>query len=382
MTAGNLTVDTAVPYLLERGLVTASAIVESDFHVVDAGRRNENLKVVRRSGPSYLIKQPGEGEHGSEVTIRCEAAFYDHCARAPAAEAVRAFLPLFHGFDAERSLLVLELIAGEPLWSHYASVPPPGFCSDAAAPLGCAMGTFHRIFREPASRDSWMAGLPSGPPWIFFAHRPTPEMLARLSPANAEVLKLMQKDPAIAGGLDRLRSEWTAETLVHNDIKGDNLLVRKDGDGQIRVAMIDWELVQIGDPAWDVGNVFRDFLGYWLMTVPLSSDLTPEQMLDGAQLPLSALHPAARSFWNAYRTGAWLDGEASGAFLLRALGYAAARMAQGAYELSVGAGQASNLAVVTLQVAANILAEPAAASLHLLGVPVPFGRPGNVRLVR
>src|SRR5206468_11603896 len=136
-------------------------------------------------------------------------------------------------------------------------------------------------------------------------------------------------------------------------------------DGEVRVAIIDWELLQIGDAAWDVGNVFRDLLGYWLVTVPLSSDLTAEQMLEGAQLSPTALHPAARSFWDAYRASARLDVEASEALLLRALCFAAARMAQGAYELSVGMGQPSNLAVATLQLAANVLAEPAAASLHL-----------------
>jgi aminoglycoside phosphotransferase (APT) family kinase protein len=378
MTARNLTVDTAVPYLLERGLVSEAAIVESDLQVIDAGRRNQNLKVVRRRGPSYLIKQPGEGEYGSEATIGCEAAFYEHCGLEPRAAEVRDLLPACHGFDSERVLLVLELIEGDPLWGHPAA-NPEGFSFEAAEPLGTALATFHRVFRQPSARASWMAGLPAGPPWIFFAHRPTPEMLARLSPANAQVLKLMQKDPAMTRGLDRLRSSWSADTLVHNDIKGDNLLVRRSADGTVRVAMLDWELVQIGDAAWDVGNVFRDLLGCWLVTVPLSSDLSPEQMLEGAQMPLAKLHPAARSFWNAYRAGAVLDAETSGDFLLRALGYAAARMAQGAYELSVGMGQASNLAVAALQLAANIFAEPSAASLQLLGIPAPFRRSGDAQ---
>ncbi|SRR6266699_2894672 len=183
MTLPNLTVDDAVPYLIKRGLVSAAAIVEGDLQVVDAGRRNQNLKVVRRNGPSYLIKQPGEGEHASETTIRCEAAFYDHCGREPGAADMRDLLPACHSFDTERTLLVLELVDGDPLWRHYSATPPPGFSSDAAAPLGSALGTFHRVFREVSSRAPWMAGLPAGPPWIFFAHRPTTAGLSEAAPS-------------------------------------------------------------------------------------------------------------------------------------------------------------------------------------------------------
>jgi hypothetical protein len=372
MSTRNLTVDTVVPYLVEQGLVSEAAIVEGDLQVIDAGRRNQNLKVVRRRGPSYLLKQPGEGEPGSETTIRCEAAFYEHCFREPEAAAMRELLPACREFDVSRALLALELVDAVPLWTHYDATTAPAFSSDTAEPLGWALGTLHRVFREPSARAPWMAGLPSGPPWIFFVHRPSPEMLERLSQANAQVLKLMQKNAVIASGLDRLREDWSPETLIHNDIKGDNLLVRKGPDGGVRLSIVDWELVQIGDPAWDVGNVFRDLLGYWLITVPLSGDLTPDQMLEGAALPLTALHPAARLFWGAYRLTSELEPDAESVTLQRAIRFAAARMAQGAYELCVGMPQPPNLAVVMLQLAANMLAEPAAASLQLLGIPVPF----------
>jgi hypothetical protein len=131
-------------------------------------------------------------------------------------------------------------------------------------------------------------------------------------------------------------------------------------------------MLQFGDAAWDVGCLFRDFLGYWLLSVPLTSDLTSEQMLERCTWPISLLHPAARAFWQAYRTSARLDADASGAFLVRSLRYAAARLAQGAYELSLTQQQAPNLAMAMLQLAANILTDPREASLHLFGIPTPW----------
>jgi Ser/Thr protein kinase RdoA (MazF antagonist) len=368
----NLTVDTVVPYLLERNLVSVAAIVEGDLEVIDAGRRNHNLKIVRRYGPSYLIKQPGEGEHFTDTTIRCEAAFYNHCKREPVAAEVGEVLPNLYCWDEERNLLVLELVDGHPLWTHYAATSPPEFSCDSAAPLGDALGTFHRAFRERSSLSDEWAGLPMAPPWILFAHRPTPEMLARLSPAKLQVLKLLQKNRTMTASLETLRNEWTPDTLIHNDIKGDNVLVSNGAHGDVSVRIVDWELIQIGDAAWDVGTVFRDFLDYWLLSVPLSGDLSPEQMLEGAHVQLSKIRPATRAFWQAYRASARIDPDTAGLFLLRALRFAAARMTQGAYELSSSVHQPSNYAVATLQLAANILADPRDASLHLFGIPIPW----------
>jgi hypothetical protein len=222
-----------------------------------------------------------------------------------------------------------------------------------------------------------MSELLSTPPWILFAHRPTPEIFARLSPASLQVLKLLQQDRPMAMGLDSLRGEWMADTLIHGDVKGDNILVTARTDEAVQVHIVDWELIQVGDAAWDVGNMLRDFLGYWLLSVPLSGDLTPEQMLESAQIPLRNLHPATRAFWNAYRASARMDANAADDFLLRSVRFAAARMAQGAYELSAAAPTPSNLAIAMLQLAANILADPGDALLHLLGIPAPWTRTGH-----
>ena len=120
---------------------------------------------------------------------------------------------------------------------------------------------------------------------------------------------MLQSNRPLAAGLDGLRSEWVGDTLIHNDIKGDNILVSVEAG--VKVRLIDWELIQIGDAAWDVGAVLRDFLNYWLLSVPLSGDLSAEQMLAGARVPLAKLHPAARAFWQAYRASAKIDAVAA-----------------------------------------------------------------------
>ncbi|TCM33821.1 phosphotransferase family enzyme [Kribbella sp. VKM Ac-2568] len=200
-------------------------------------------------------------------------------------------------------------------------------------------------------------------------------MFARLSPANLQVLKLIQIDRTMVTALDGLRRDWTADTIIHNDLKGDNLLVTTTADGGVGVHIVDWELISVGDAAWDVGSVFRDFLDYWLLSVPLSGDLTPEEMLQGAQIPLAKLHPAIRAFWNAYRAAAEMEASVLNSFLLRSVRLSAARMVQGAYELSLSTQNPPNVAYGMLQLALNILSDPRDASLHLFGLPLPWRKP-------
>jgi hypothetical protein len=379
MPVRGLTVDNVVDYLIDRQLINAADIVDGDLEVIDVGRRNQNLMVTRKNGPSYLIKQAGAGEPGTDLTVRSEAAFYSDCQSNPDAEEVRRIVPALQDWDRESNTLALELVSGRSLWAHYASLPASEFASDVGGPLGHALGTLHRTFRHRLSLgpEQWMRELPSTPPWILFALRPTPEMLAHLSPANLEVLKLLHHNPEIAASLDALRRDWTADTLIHNDLKGDNVLViRSSGNGP-SVRIIDWELIQIGDAAWDVGCLLRDFLDYWLLTVPLSRDLSAHEMVQAAELPLSKLHPVIRAFWQAYRLAAGVDPGASGQLLTRSLRFAAARIAQAAYELATSAQVPSNLAVARLQLAANMTTDPGGASLHLLGIPVPW-RPEGV----
>ena len=120
--------------------------------------------------------------------------------------------------------------------------------------------------------------------------------------------------------------------------------------------------------------MLRDFLNYWLLSVPMSGDLSAEQMLAAARLPLAKLHPTARAFWQAYCTSAKIGALAAGVFWRRSLCFAAARMAQAAYELSSNMHEPPNLAVATLQLASNILADPQDASLRLFGVPMSWSR--------
>ncbi len=64
--------------------------------------------------------------------------------------------------------------------------------------------------------------------------------------------------PAWARLWTSLRGLWRQETLIHGDIKSDNILVGTPLDRheapEETVWIVDWEFVEIGDPAWDLAS--------------------------------------------------------------------------------------------------------------------------------
>ena len=206
-------------------------------------------------------------------------------------------------------------------------------------------------------------------------------MLADLSPAWARVFRIIQSEPGLGASLDNLGQMWRHETLIHGDIKSDNILVsgpadRHEAPGEA-VWIVDWEFVQIGDPAWDLAAALHDFLVFWTSSMPLEPDLSVEAMIDQARYPLDALRPAIRALWQGYRAAAGLDDPGNepeaDALLRRAVAFSAARLIMAAHELSLEQEELPAQAVLLLQLGVNILANPDSGQFQLYGIPRESG---------
>jgi len=364
-----LTLEDATPYLLEHGLITPSTVIEGNLSVSSVVRRNRNLFVTRVDGPGYLLKQP-DGED-SVNSLQREAAFCAFCHAEPATESLRRWVPVLRHVDSARHVLGLELFPGaRPLWTHYSGFAPGHFPAGVPAGLGEAMGTVHRLFRAPELReDPRLAWMTRGVPWILRVHRPVPEMLATLSLANYRVLGLVQAQPGLSRQLDALRLEWREDTVIHGDIKSDNVLVVPpvDADGEAQVRLVDWELAQVGDPAWDVAGTLQDFVMFWLLSVP-GDAMSADEMTTRAGYPLRALHPGLRAFWRAYRAASGLSRADADALLRRAVRYSGARLIQSAFEMGQAAHVLPRPSVLLLQISANLLAQPELGQVQLYGL--------------
>ena len=226
-----------VHYLLERGLVTGRQIVDGDYMVVEAPRRNRNFKIVKRDQTGLFLKQVQNWDQASLATLKVEAQCY-HLTNSQAEFApLRNLVPQFHGYDEGRAVLVTELLAGGQSLNDYyfqhAKLP-----SEVATQLGTAFGRYHRQVKNTGSSETNPL-FPRRIPWILSFHQLNPNLLQEVSGGNQQLLDILQRYPDFGRILDQLASEWKFETLVHGDIKWDNCVVVPQANGSVTLKLVD-----------------------------------------------------------------------------------------------------------------------------------------------
>ncbi len=358
-----------MPYLLQVGLLQPESIVESDVVVLDASGRNWNHKVVREHGDCYLLKQ-GNGKDG-EAAIAHEAAMYRFLGSIRAAPELAPFLPRFIRYDFEQRLLVLELIRNaENLSEHY--LRRGRVHARVAAAMGRALGTLHRVTHQSCGELTALAGSEDHPAWALSIHDPDVGLLREASSANVQLVRIIQEFPEFCSHLDRLRESWKTECVIHGDLKSANCILSRAPVPRRAPALkiVDWELARIGDPGWDVGSVFGDYLGLWLLSAPITEETDPERFLKLTRFPLERMHPAIRSFWESYVEHGEIDPSVEPALLSRSVLYAAARLVQTTYETMQFSVRLSGNAICLLQLSWNMMRRPHEAAFRLLGLPL------------
>ena len=367
-----LSLDDAAPYLLERNLIDPEWILDGSLTIESAASRNANLKIEGPHRVGLFIKQPvGPADRGRE-SLSTEAAFYQYCQAEPAAAAMSAIVPRLVHHDRERCLIALRLLPGAVTLSSYlVSKHDQGALIEVAGSLGRALATVHGTFS--GGEQGWAPRLDWLPrsAWAMTIHRPTPEVLSSQSHANWHLIRTLQgeNEDGCALHLDALQPLWRVETLIHGDIRAANVLVGPDGESMPRLWIIDWELVQLGDPAWDLAGALQVFARAWVESIPMDANLSIDERADRATFPFPFVQRLNQSLWHGYQNACERAQLECDALLGRAVKYLAVRMIQSAYEISLELMTLDPRSVIMLQFGANVLSHPEVARAQLFGIP-------------
>jgi len=361
-----------VRYLLRRNLISAESLVDGDLAVVDATRRNRNFKLTSDWGPCYFIKQ-GISRDGF-ATVAHEAAVYQSLGVRSSNVSLARYLPTCQLYDPGEGVLVLDLLQdGKGLGEYHGQ--RGRFPVTFGAAIGEALGALHSLaWDKPAENDESVAW--GQPPWVLSIHRPPLSIMRDVSGANLDLIKRIQSSPEFCRALDDLHKGWTRDAFIHRDIKGDNIVVSAGSKSGRRVSLkiVDWEIAGVGDACWDVGSVFSDYLGFWVLSMPITAEARPNEIRKLARFPLERMQPAIRAFWQAYIHQMKLDGPTANQYLLRSVRYGAARLVQAGFERMQMSPHLMGHVISLLNLGLGILRNrvPYETIVHLLGIRLGY----------
>ena len=365
-----ITLDNVARYLLDNGLLDAKSIVNGDVQFIDISSRNKNIKVLRESENSgYILKQSRFSEPYGAESLRNEAKLYSLVQEDPDFANLRKIVPNMIRFDAQEDIIILEFTDGLSLREYIQSRSKGELPIHVFALLGKLMGTYHRAFGN--IDESGKASLfPRLYLPTLIVSKPGIEIFREVSPANLQLLGLIQKYPDLNSFLTNLESEWLPQTLIHGDIKWDNLSIseKNNANRPIDIKIVDWEIADIGDPAWDIGEIIREFIGFWLSSLPEKEDTS--KLIGKTSHILRNIGDAMRAFWNSYTAASDIKDDKANVLLTRSIKYSAAQLIQLAYDSQHWQSHISHRVIRTLQVCQNIMHDVDSAAISLLGVPI------------
>jgi hypothetical protein len=290
------------------------------------------------------------------------------------AEKISKFLPELLYFDPENSILIVNYLNDYCDLSAY-YYQENLFPVEIAHSIGLVLGTIHSLtFRQIEYQQFLNTGDRSVVSYtaidiILRMNRITPQVFQMMPQECLQFFKLYQRFPSLSQAIDELASSITSDCLVHNDLKINNILLalnwEKSGSNVIR--LIDWERVNWGDPAFDLGCLLGSYLEIWLDGLVMDKNLSINESLQLATTSLESLQPSlftiVRSYLESFPTIIITRPD----YLDRVIQFAGLSLIQ-QIEIIIDEDRVfGNRGIVTLQVAKQLLCTPQVAMKTLFG---------------
>jgi aminoglycoside phosphotransferase (APT) family kinase protein len=340
-----LTRDTVAPYLRERGLLGGAAP-----RIEDRSGRDRVFLARTGDGAGYVVKARGAGD---AALLAREAAVLGRL------EGAGGIAPAPVLFDRDRGVLVTRLVGtGQDLAAHQLR----GGCSTLMArSAGRALARLHALaLGELPSAHASPLSVPVDP---------APAALVWASSGAAvQFIGLVQRAGELGERLAAVQAAWRPGPVIHADVRWSIWVpyAPPAARRRTRVALVDWELAQLGEPAFDVGSMLAEYLVAWVTSIAVVDRDDPARY---ALRPLTGMQPAMRGFWDAYVSAA--GGRRPP--VRRVVEWAAARVVQYAWERTAAQPRLEPMAGPLLQLSLGMLRRPLEAAARVLALPVGGG---------
>ena len=344
-----LTAGTLVPYLLQKGVLSHSDLLDAQWCVLQSDTMRPVLRVFAPGKRGWVVKQASPLDRHHVAMLDREAAFFQLARTVAWARPLKALLPGFRLYDPGVHVLIVEQLPHDTGLDclRRKGAQPEAF----GRLLGKALAAVHVAMLK---RNATGGMLSERLPWILQIESADLEEMKQ--PSVRRMVELIRRETRLMGVLTGLNGQWRNQTLIHGDAKLDNVLVRTGRHP--RTWFVDWGFAGIGDPAWDVGTVVHSCLLIWLDGIHFKREQPFDEALQQATIPLAVAKAFIASFLSAYEGAQRLRNLDAEVFARRAILFAAAALVQTAVASARVHEQLTPRQLAVIQAASNMLDDP------------------------
>ena len=310
-----LSSENVVDFLKER------KICSPDFQPAVPAIRTEgtnfNLIVKSIDPPHFLVKQNRlKGQGNTSGSLSVEWVVQKLVNNFSDLAAVQPFISQVVFLDWSNQILVTIFYENYlPLNRFYAT--KKCFEPKIASVLGMNIARVHSATYQQQQQQEFLERYLSlsdedkRPNFIKRLQNLNPSLFARVCPDGLDFYRLYQRFPSLDRAVSELYKQIQPSCLIHNDLTIDNFIIDTQIDFEAdsveikpeQVVIIDWERIDWGDPAVDLGMVVAEYIGgIWLGSLVSDRNLDINLMLSMAAVPLEKITPSLRALLQGYLT--------------------------------------------------------------------------------
>jgi thiamine kinase-like enzyme len=365
-----LTESNIIHYLLSRGLADTTTFVNGNFSCRSGKSRHNNFIINKEYETyRYFVKQAFANKEKTGSLNR-EGYFYQFVSANETYRELQKYLPGIKLFDEQNSILVLEYSAEySNLYDWLLNEHEPNNIERVAAEVAAALFSLHSISDKETDGLQKTGFLTETKPWILNL----PEMrmadsLNARSAAEGKSLELIFTLPGFVQLIEEAVKLWQPSALIHGDCKLNNFLVKQQnrGDKNFEIQLIDWELVNTGDPFWDMATVFQSVLTAWV----IKEDPLYKLTLTEKVFTINTMQDFMATCWKEYAFRFNWDKPTEAILLEKCTAFSALRLIHACFESTPGAKSLRPYSARLLQLSHNIFSDLKGAGKNLLGINI------------
>jgi Phosphotransferase enzyme family len=366
-----LSTSNVIDYLIAKGFCVGSDLDSSSVEQVSA--RNFNLLVwLKRNDRKLFLKQERLAKENQSTALQRESILHGSLKDFPSLGFMYDLIPDVVCFDKSNSIIVHNYSDEyQDLMSFYEKETI--FPVEIAESIGYVLGQIHREtfmndpYKNKLGEDSSVSSKGSVTDFVQSLEEITPDIFGEIPYDAMKFFVLYQRYSVLHESLTELAARYKPCCLAHNDLKLNNILISNNWQHNCLVRILDWETMSWGDPAFDLGSMISSYLQMWLSSIVVNKNLSIDESLELATMPLDEIQLSIDSMVRAYLQEFPSVLQHCPDFLLKSIQFSGVAIVEQIQSMIQHRKIFDNMGIAMLQVAKSLVCSPKKSASTVFG---------------